>query len=458
MVNTCNQSAHFLLLKMTDFIDNLLTNMSTKFNEQKEVGPINLKEDKTLKWRGLHNNQYAAVKKRKDARKSVASTSDTPENTLVTGENSSSVSTADKIGAKEVQDDSAIDETGNAEENKSIRRTTRRKLNEEVAENIGRLRGRQRKRQTSPEAATSEPVVPEKIERPNDDVSSVAAGRARRTRVRKSTNSADQPGPSEVTITPLDRSKSPNVKPEEVSTVEVDTVESQTHHGQPRLRRSERTLYGTAASEGKERASSIETKTEEIVKTAVASNDPGASDSLKKYRKKGSEGLDKKQGAADDGKAIQSETIDVQNKAQTSSHEDIKTESDQPIAEDIIAKVEGDSGGSGVPSASPPDQTTEFEAEPKTEEVADNDIEIVGPSAANTPKKRGRKPGTKILPKIEKKSELPIATRSSRVKKSPRRDETAFLYNLSKKDKTLNEHVSCRSWLFDRFHLANKII
>lgn len=427
------QSAHFLLLKMTDFIDNLLTNMSTKFNEQKEVGPINLKEDKTLKWRGLHNNQYAAVKKRKEnARKSVASTSDTPENALVTGENSAAVSSAEKIAAKETQDDSAIDEMGNAEESKSIRRTTRRKLNEEVVENVGRLRGRQRKRQTSPEVATSEPVVPEKFDRPNDDVTSVAAGRARRTRVRKSTNSADQSAANDAAITPLDRSKSPNVKSEEVPAVEVDAVEPPAPHGQPRLRRSERTLYGAATPEVKESASSTETKTEEIVKTGFASNEPGACESLKKYRKKGLEGVDKKAGA-EDGKAIQSERIDVPNKAQTSPHEDIKPEADQTIAEDTIAKVEGDSGGGGVPIANALD---------KTEEVADNDVEIVEPLAANTPKKRGRKPGTKIMPKIEKKSEIPIATRSSRVKKSPRHDETAFLYNLSKKDKTLNEQVS----------------
>lgn len=49
---------------MTDFIDTLLTSMSSKFNETNADLQINLNEDKTLKWRGLHNNQYAAVKKR----------------------------------------------------------------------------------------------------------------------------------------------------------------------------------------------------------------------------------------------------------------------------------------------------------------------------------------------------------------------------------------------------------
>lgn len=57
---------------MTDFIDSLLTSMSSKFNQEtnSDLKPINFNEDKTLKWRGLHNNQYAAVKKRKDGKKS----------------------------------------------------------------------------------------------------------------------------------------------------------------------------------------------------------------------------------------------------------------------------------------------------------------------------------------------------------------------------------------------------
>lgn len=54
---------------MTDFFNNLLTSMSSKFNETNtDVVPINLNDDKTLKWRGLHNNQFS--KKRKDCKRS----------------------------------------------------------------------------------------------------------------------------------------------------------------------------------------------------------------------------------------------------------------------------------------------------------------------------------------------------------------------------------------------------
>lgn len=425
---------------MTDFIDNLLTNMSTKFNEQKEVGPINLKEDKTLKWRGLHNNQYAAVKKRKDARKSVTNTSDTPENVLVTGEHSASVSLPEKISGREFQDGGAVDEMDNTEEGMSMRRTTRRKLNEGVVENIGRLRGRQRKRQTSPEMVANDIVIPIKVEKSSEDVlPRVAASRTRRTRFRKSTNSTDQSGSNEVTIIPLDRSKSPNLRSEEVVTAEVDTNESQTHIEQPRLRRSERTQFGSLVTDVKEIATSVDAKSEDIAKTPVIANEPSVCDSLKKYRKKGLEGLERKQ-CVDDGKIPQSGNS-VQ-KPQAASHEKVKLEADNPTVADNVLPAEEDVNKRDNTSATTTDQSPEMELEPKTE-TADNDMGIVEPSTANTPKKRGRKPGTKILPKIEKKSEISIATRSSRVKKSPRlnNDETVFSYTLSKKDKTLNEHV-----------------
>lgn len=65
---------------MTDFIDSLLTSMSSKFNETNtDLAPINLNEDKTLKWRGLHNNQYAAVKKRKDGKRNEKTTTTTAQ-------------------------------------------------------------------------------------------------------------------------------------------------------------------------------------------------------------------------------------------------------------------------------------------------------------------------------------------------------------------------------------------
>lgn len=70
---------------MTDFIDSLLTSMSSKFNETNtDLAPINLNEDKTLKWRGLHNNQYAAVKKRKDGKRNEKATTTTAQAPIAT--------------------------------------------------------------------------------------------------------------------------------------------------------------------------------------------------------------------------------------------------------------------------------------------------------------------------------------------------------------------------------------
>lgn len=75
---------------MTDFIDSLLTSMSSKFNETStDLAPINLNEDKTLKWRGLHNNQYAAVKKRKDGKRNEKAPVATTTATTTTIESSS---------------------------------------------------------------------------------------------------------------------------------------------------------------------------------------------------------------------------------------------------------------------------------------------------------------------------------------------------------------------------------
>lgn len=68
---------------MTDFID-LLTSMSSKFNETNADLQINLNEDKTLKWRGLHNNQYAAVKKRKDIKRSEKAVAPNTSSTTAT--------------------------------------------------------------------------------------------------------------------------------------------------------------------------------------------------------------------------------------------------------------------------------------------------------------------------------------------------------------------------------------
>lgn len=49
---------------MTDLIGNILTQMSSAFNQSQKTNKLKLQEDKTLKWRGLHHNQFASARKR----------------------------------------------------------------------------------------------------------------------------------------------------------------------------------------------------------------------------------------------------------------------------------------------------------------------------------------------------------------------------------------------------------
>lgn len=421
-------SAHTsCLLKMTDFIDNLLTNMSTKFNEQKEVEPINMKEDKTLKWRGLHNNQYAAVKKRKDSRKSNASTTDTPESTIVltTGENSNSSSVvSEKIITKDGQDDSAIDDVGQIDESKTTRRTLRRKFNEELPDDSSKLRARPKKRQTSPEPS-------EKIEKPNDEISNAdAKANRRRGRSRKSTNSRDRQNESS-TIIPLDRCKSPNSKVEDATVEGNESSESQqTNFEQPKLRRSVRTHHVSNSTEVRE----IVDTAEEIVQPSVSSHEQPSNtcESLKKYRKKGLENLDKKQIVDELKLNLADNTSDhLQTKKSKSEINKIETIEN-------VTKIDEDTNNITIIADNPPELISEISQKPM-------DVDDDETSADNTPKKRGRKPTTKSLPKIETKlDQQQIATRSSKVKKSPKlnNDVSAFSYTLPKKDRSSNEKVS----------------
>lgn len=424
---------------MTDFIDNLLTSMSSKFNEQKEVGPINLNEDKTLKWRGLHNNQYAAVKKRKDGRKTTANVVvDTPENTLVTGENSGSSST-EKIAGNEPLEESVGDGAENSDETRPNRRILRRKMHEEVTEEAGKRASRAKKRQSSSDVSLNAPAVPEKVEKPNEEViiaETKAAGK-RRGRGRKIPNTNDQLLQTDSTITSVDRSKSPNVKAEEsppAPPVAMDISEPQTSE-QRRLRRSERTLQGSISVEVKENSDSIVEAKQEIASDppAIPAEVVSTCDSLKKYRKKSP--VERKSTAVD-----AMDIVDLDQFIPKPSQEEAVTSVNQTEPDGLIKNEEEANGISPGIAAS---AITEVDAQPILLSKDEKSAVDAEPPLAHTPKKRGRKPGTKLSPKIDVKADLQIATRSSRVKKSPRlnSDESSFTYTLSKKEKTLNEQV-----------------
>lgn len=441
---------------MTDFIDNLLTSMSSKFNEQKEVGPINLSGDKTLKWRGLHNNQYAAVKKRRKPainNNSAAAAADTPENgqAAAAGEPSGDKITA---AAKETTPDAmAVDEATTVEEQKTNRRTLRRKLVDDVPEDNVKRTSRAKKQPATVTAATAAAVVADapaimqqSADKSSDDVNSadVKIPSRRSVRARKAPNTgdhsihADQPQPTAEQNRP-----SAKVKIAENLPIETDTIADTQGAEQPKLRRSERTLHGSMSTETKDSADVADIKAEELQPTPAISNETSASDSLKKFRKKGA---DEKKPGVEEPKAIAIENIDdppppavpiaIPSIPHTSQEVNANvankiTISGEPVQNDDQFKVK-----------SPSESVTASDTEAKPMEI-DSDLIGVDASDSYSPKKRGRKPITKFVPKNDPKESQPIATRSSKIKKSPRQisDESAFSYTLTKKDKTINEQV-----------------
>lgn len=87
---------------MTEFFGNLLTQMSSAFNQPREKNEeveIKLTDDKTLKWRGLHNNQFAAAKRKSKPSKNIE------ENGSRSAENEE-----EESGDQEVEEEAGVDE------------------------------------------------------------------------------------------------------------------------------------------------------------------------------------------------------------------------------------------------------------------------------------------------------------------------------------------------------------
>lgn len=443
---------------MTDFIDNLLTSMSSKFNEQKEVGPINLSEDKTLKWRGLHNNQYAAVKKRRKLGNNNNTAADTPENGTQTageqaGEQAGECSSGDKIVAKETLPDvHVMDNANNVEENKTHRRTLRRKLVDEVPEDSAKRASRTKKQPamaaTAAAAAISSdaPVVMQStVDKSIDDVNSadIKMPSRRSVRARKATNTSDQTIHPDQANASADQNKSSlKLKTDENVPSDTDTIIETQSMEQPKLRRSERTLHGSMSTETKDSTEMIEIKTEEIQPSSTVSIENSASESLKKFRKKAVE--EKKQGV-EEPKAIIENVDDLSLAAATpnTSQEIIAIISNKITIGDELVHQQDEDIKANLKVKSPSESITASDTEAKQMEI-DNDLISVETSGSYSPKKRGRKPITKFLPKNDPKESPPIVTRSSKIKKSPRQisDESAFSYTLTKKDKSINEQVN----------------
>lgn len=463
---------------MTDFIDSLLSSMSSKFNEQKDVGTINLNEDKTLKWRGLHNNQYASVKKRKKALAMATATTtretDTPENgNRAVGNDNPNEKITVKEHTNEIDDD--------ANEQKPNRRILRRKLMDDIHDDGNKRGGRaNRKRPVSTDSASSNAM--DKIGGESTATIDAKVAERRSIRIRKTANNTDVGVQGEAaavaavatstttsaTIAVADAKTITKTKLNDHIKLENESTESQQHV--PRLRRSERTLHGTttpidtkdislalasdAIVDGEQ---STAAETEASTSTSV--------DSLKKIRKRNAEDRKLNNSNIETVSIASSTDVIILDDAQDDKKDVLldkatyDCDSNESVlhANDLTTNDEKSLDASNV---------TDENQQIKIVDDTDNDVIILDAepigvgsgggsggdvSGAVTMKKRGRRPAAKLLPKIDVNLEQPqIATRSSRVKKSPKlnSDEADFSYSLSKKDKAINEQVNDESFLF----------
>lgn len=445
---------------MTDLIEKVLSNMSEKFNQPSKIVEINLNDDKTLKWRGLHNNQYAAAKRKKDGTKqqrpvrSKSNCADDPPPLMNDSGNSSSVingggaaggsnndsnSSAsisvravpssrrtmaesngdnsgndgiDSVDAVAADDDEPGDEKNNSadKDTKSdvqpLRRTLRRKANtaddqiDDVSSQSSAKKSMRSKRQpvisdTVSEAGSSTSKGDEAT-RPNENSGDSVVTR-RRGRARKMDTDGDESASKSVTSLD-DASNDTQVMPG-------------ANAQPPKLRRSER-MHGSAAS--------LEQQKDVASGETVENEDGHAHD----------------QNAAIDisatARKTRKRTID-EKKSPELRDETIFSVNDAVAAAAVVVIEVKKSDVEAIADVKPAD-----EAPPKKE----IEEEVRGePSSSIMPRKRGRKPGTKLKQKTDLKVNMTIATRSSPIKKSPRfsSDESPFTYTLSKKDK--NEQV-----------------
>lgn len=189
--------------------------------------------------------------------------------------------------------------------------------------------------------------------------------------------------------------------------VAVDNAQV-TQPSPPKLRRSERTLHASAPHETKDVAAAATAAT-----AAVAVEDHSSIETTVEAVK------------------TRKRTIDERRMPEP------KEEStDLPLPEVKAEQIDDANGGGDDTAAAPAIAATS-----KDEAIAiDGDA-----GAIAVPRKRGRKPGSKIKSKVDLKVNMTIATRSSPVKKSPRfsSDESPFSYSIPKRDRERNaEQVS----------------
>lgn len=444
--------------------------MSSKFNETNADLQINLNEDKTLKWRGLHNNQYAAVKKRKDIKRSEKTTSNTSStddpplmnDSVSVNVNADDVATDAADVTKSHDSDTIVDLdvsekseqndlTGNdtksvsgdkmekinndkeKDDQRPFRRTLRRKqnadeTNDDVNAEKNRKVGLRPKRQSSAGSANENRSVSPRGEKDEKSTNEpTAANRNIVTRQRGRAKKIDRENSVETqSKSAADESNDsiPKTRSERKNSIanEVDDGLS-TQPTPPKLRRSERMH---TPSDQKETITVEDRSKSEI---DAAEQKANASEHATRSRKrtlddkKSHESTEMKDEKSSDTKLVPSE-MEVDTKEEVEQTTDVKNDNSQ--ASDDVVMIE------------PPTETN-------------NDDQVSNGSNGNiVARKRGRKPGN-TKAKANLKLSMTIATRNSPVKKSPRftSDESPFVYTIPKKDKAAAEQVN-----FQKFNLV----
>lgn len=474
---------------MTDFIDNLLTSMSSKFNETNADLQINLNEDKTLKWRGLHNNQYAAVKKRKDIKRSEKSTSNlttsssssTTDDPPLMNDSASVTVNADDVtvhttDAQSTHEIDTNDESMPSEKCETIHligNDTKNTVNIDKMEKINNDKSEKDDDQQRPFRRTLRRK--QNADDSNEDLSVLNADKNRKVGLRpkrqssagstsenrsvsprgkdddkSNASNANEMGTNRNNIMTRQRGRAKKIDRESsIETQSKNTVD-ESNESLPKTRNERKnsianevddSLNSTQPTPPKLRRSErMHTSTPSDQKDQITSqqeNDRNKTDTMDNHEQKSNEHATRSRKRTHDDKKSQDTTTEIK---------------DEKCIDD-----------KSVPSISTEVDATKAEIEPTTDAKEENsqkndDIEMIdvstdannddqlsnGSDGANVvARKRGRKPGS-TKSKANLKLSMTIATRNSPVKKSPRftSDESPFVYTIPKKDKVAAE-VCC---------------
>lgn len=404
--------------------------MSSKFNETNpDVVAINLNDDKTLKWRGLHNNQFS--KKRKDGKRSTdkgddpsmvdesADSIDEQQSKDVADGNDCGEFDGDKDasldGAKSENNSTDKDKSNDTTTDQRVSRRLRRNNVDETATETTRKTNLRPKRQSSSTGSLNESnrSVSPRVEK-DDKPSAVSPATVTTNR-----NS----------IMTRQRGRANQTKTDDLNETNVAKAQNERKigndgDGEPSelkpiksLRRSERTNATQSGSDQKE----LNASSESLSKPMDVDGEQGKIDKelVTRSRKRTSDDRKVQEAGNNDDKSTAGNEVDEK----------------QTMEVDTVNLA-------GEASETVQEATEVERIEVKTVEEANRDDHLIngnGIEVIQPPRKRGRR---QAIAKSRSGLRLTaIGTRNAPSKKSPRfsTDESPFIYSIPKKDKLAAE-------------------